>query len=245
VTLNITAATTDLSKLSTGSNRLPDFSRTAQCWVPQQQWTERSDQRLPLGEEVHFRLWWRPHECDIHWGECRIRYVITCSISLRLLDLLCLVSGNLLLHTEEPLFKRFISMSGTPLMLQPLPSPVGDFVYSNVIKSLDAESLSSQGRIQKLLDLSNEALATLVPPSLPLLPIVDGEIIPGNINFAEISSKEGPSVSIPGRRWCEELLIGDCQFDVSLPQQIHLQAMLNNPGRHQSLNLCLALEQQG
>jgi hypothetical protein len=106
-------------------------------------------------------------------------------------------------------------MSGTTLMLQPLPPPVPEFVYSAVIKSLGAESLSSEERIEKLLELSDDQLATLVPPSLPLLPVVDHEIIPGNLNFAQVSSKDDPSVSLPGRDWCEELLIGDCQFDVS------------------------------
>jgi hypothetical protein len=131
-----------------------------------------------------------------------------------------LVAGNLLLHTKEPLFKRYISMSGTALMLQPLPPPVSEFVYSNVIKSLGAEDLSSQERIKKLLDLPNDELATIVPPNLPLLPIVDGGVIAGNFGYAEISSEEGPAVSMPGRSWCEELLIGDCQFDVSSLQHI-------------------------
>jgi hypothetical protein len=115
-------------------------------------------------------------------------------------------------------------MSGTALMLQPLPAPVADFVYSNVIKSLGAEELSTQERIKKLLDLSSDELATLVPPGLPLLPIVDHEVISGNFNFAEISSKEGPTgVALPGRGWCEELLIGDCQFDVSYSDLITFQ----------------------
>jgi len=131
-----------------------------------------------------------------------------------------LVSGNLLLHTKEPLFKRYISMSGTALMLQPLPLPVSELVYSNVIKSLGAEDLSSQERIKKLLDLPNEELVTLVPPNLPLLPIVDGGVIAGNFSYAEISSKEGTAISMPERSWCEELLIGDCQFDVSSLQHI-------------------------
>jgi hypothetical protein len=106
-------------------------------------------------------------------------------------------------------------MSGTTLMMQPLPPQVPEFVYAAIIQSLGAEELSTEGRIEKLLSLSDTELATLAPPSLPLLPIVDYELIPGNINFAQISSKEGPSVSMPGRHWCEELLIGDCQFDVS------------------------------
>jgi hypothetical protein len=106
-------------------------------------------------------------------------------------------------------------MSGTSLMLQPLPPFLPEIVYSAVIKSLDAGELSIQERIKMLLDLPNDKLAILVPPGLPLLPVVDNDLIPGNLNFAQVSSKETPSVSLPGRTWCEEVLVGDCQFDVS------------------------------
>lgn len=99
--------------------------------------------------------------------------------------------------------------------MQPLPPPVSEFVYSVAIKSLGAEELSSKERIQKLLDLPADQLATFLPPGLPLMPIVDNDLIPGNLNFGEVSSKEDPAVPMPGRKWCEELLVGDCQFDVS------------------------------
>jgi len=108
-------------------------------------------------------------------------------------------------------------MSGTTLMLQPLPPQVSEFVYATILKSLGAEGSSSEERVKKLLNLSDTELATLAPPSLPLLPVVDQELIPGNVNFAQISSKQGPFISMPGRHWCEELLIGDCQFDVGSP----------------------------
>ncbi len=107
-------------------------------------------------------------------------------------------------------------MSGTTLMLQPLPPPVSEFAYASVIKSLGAEELSSQDRIKKLLDLPPAELTTLIPPNLPLLPVIDHEIISDAVDFEQVSSKEDySSVLTPRRKWCEELLIGDCQFDVS------------------------------
>jgi hypothetical protein len=151
-----------------------------------------------------------------------------------------LASGNLLLHSEEPLFKRYISMSGTSLMLQPLPPFLPEIVYSAVIKSLDAEGVSSQERIKKLLDLPNDKLAIFVPPGLPLLPVVDNDIIPGNLNFDQVSSKQTPSVSLPGRTWCEEVLVGDCQFDVSFSGHTST-LILNTLNRHPFSNSCLAL----
>jgi len=121
----------------------------------------------------------------------------------------------MLLHLKEPLFKRYISMSGTALIISPLPPQVPEFVYANAMKSLGAQELSSQERIQKLLDLPAQDLASLIPPSLPLMPVTDGDLLPGPVNFEQMSSKEDPSgVPMPGRQWCEELLIGDCQFDV-------------------------------
>ena len=134
-------------------------------------------------------------------------------------------------------------MSGTTLMMQPLPSQVPEFVYGTILKSLGAEELSTEERIKKLLTLTDTELATVAPPSLPLLPAVDHDLIPGNVDFAQISSKQRPSISIPGRHWCEELLIGDCQFDVSSPASICGEAF-TDIHRHLFASSCLVLERQ-
>jgi len=125
------------------------------------------------------------------------------------------VSGNLLLHSTEPLFKRYMSMSGTSLTMKPLPPPVSEFAYSSVIDMFGLKGLSGSERIKALLELPAEKLLS-VPPNIPLMPVIDGDLIRNTLDFAHVSSKEDSSeLDMPGRKWCKDLLIGDCQFDVS------------------------------
>lgn len=120
------------------------------------------------------------------------------------------------LHSDEPLFKRFISMSGSSLMLKPLPLPVTEFAYASVLKALDIENLSGPERVKFLLESPIEKLLESVSPSIPLMPVVDGELIPGVGTLLQISNKvDDPALPMPGRQWCKSLLTGDCQFDVS------------------------------
>jgi hypothetical protein len=51
------------------------------------------------------------------------------------------------LYSEEPLFKRAISMSGTPLMLKPLNIPVTEMAYDIIMKELGLENASTEERI--------------------------------------------------------------------------------------------------
>ncbi|KAH7336031.1 carboxylesterase-like protein [Rhexocercosporidium sp. MPI-PUGE-AT-0058] len=126
------------------------------------------------------------------------------------------VSGSLLLHSTEPLFKRYVSMSGTSLMMKPLPPPVSEFAYSSVIEMFGLKDASGPERIKALLALPVEKLLS-VPPNIPLVPVIDGDLIRSIINFAQISSKDDdPALDMPGRKWCQDLLIGDCQFDGSI-----------------------------
>jgi hypothetical protein len=126
------------------------------------------------------------------------------------------VSGMFLLHSEEPLFKRFVSMSGTSLMLPPLPLPVAESAYVSVAKALNLENLSGPERVKAIVEMPIETLLAKTPPTIPLMPVIDGDIIPGPTTFSQISSKvDDPTFPIPGKQWCESLLVGDCQFDVS------------------------------
>jgi hypothetical protein len=56
------------------------------------------------------------------------------------------------LFSREALFKRAISMSGTPLMLKPIPVTITEMVYSNIIKALDLENASVEDRIKHLVN---------------------------------------------------------------------------------------------
>jgi hypothetical protein len=103
-------------------------------------------------------------------------------------------------------------------MGKPLPPPVSEFAYVSVVEALGLGAHSEHDRVDALVKTSVETLQTKFPTfSLPLMPVVNGELIPGPVSFPQISIEtDQPNFPIPGRRWCEELLIGDCQFDVSV-----------------------------
>jgi len=99
-------------------------------------------------------------------------------------------------------------------MIKPLPPPVSEFAYASVIELFGLQTLPAAERIKALLELPVEKLLS-VPPTIPLMPVIDDHIQCA-ATFAQMSSKDDdPNLHLPGRKWCKELLIGDCQFDVS------------------------------
>jgi carboxylesterase type B len=114
------------------------------------------------------------------------------------------------LHSKEPLFKRCVSMSGTPIMLKPLSLDVAETVYTSIMKELGLEDASAEKRIQRLKTIEPDELVKKTPMSLPFLPILDGDIVPEHTTFAKLAKNVR---SVPGMKWCEELMIGDSQHD--------------------------------
>lgn len=98
-------------------------------------------------------------------------------------------------------------------MIKPLPPPVSEFAYSAIIELFGLKELSPPERIKALSELPIEKLLS-VPPNIPLIPVTDGDLIPGAATFAQISSSADPNSHLVGRNWCKDMLIGDCQFDV-------------------------------
>jgi carboxylesterase type B len=115
------------------------------------------------------------------------------------------------LYSEEPLFKRAISMSGTPLMLKPLNIPVTEMAYDIIMKELGLENASTEERIQRLQAIGPEELVEKTPLTVPLVPFVDNDLIFSETTFKEL--KHGPS-PVFKCQWCQDLIIGDCQHDV-------------------------------
>ncbi|KAH5347573.1 hypothetical protein HBI33_223380 [Parastagonospora nodorum] len=115
------------------------------------------------------------------------------------------------LHSKEPMFKRCISMSGTPLMLRPLPLPVAETSYASIVQAFGLENASTSERVQRLRTVSPEDLVANTALSVPLLPVLDGDILPEATTFAKLASHD--HASLPGMQWCESLMIGDCQHD--------------------------------
>lgn len=124
-------------------------------------------------------------------------------------------SGTLLLHSKEPLFKRFIAMSGNSLMLKPIDPAMSEFVYASTIEALGLSRLKGEAKIRVLVKTPLEKVLKHTPTALPVLPVVDGDLIPAAPTFPQVWSKEqDPILPMPGKVWCEELMIGDCQLDV-------------------------------
>jgi carboxylesterase type B len=126
------------------------------------------------------------------------------------------VSAAVHLHSEQPLFRRVMLMSGSTLLKGPAPMAVADVNYQKASKVLNLDSLTPQGRVHTLVNMDGQQLrATLLEHSLaPLvaLPLVDGDICPVGVDFKTVMDG---SLSLPGRHWCESVLLGDCEFDVS------------------------------
>ncbi|KAI4700875.1 hypothetical protein J4E81_003839 [Alternaria sp. BMP 2799] len=114
------------------------------------------------------------------------------------------------LSCKEPLFRRGISMSGTPLMLKPLSPAAAETSYNAVVQALGLEHASTSERIQILLSMSPEYLVQKIPIKIPLAPYLDGDMIPEAPSFAHLSS--GTLQSLNNTR-CEELLVGSCGDD--------------------------------
>ncbi|PGH04316.1 hypothetical protein AJ80_08539 [Polytolypa hystricis UAMH7299] len=123
------------------------------------------------------------------------------------------MSLTLHLLSQEPLFKQMVDMSGTSLLLKPMPLPVAKFAYSQVAKCFSVESLGAKERVQALLDAPMMGFPTKLPPSIPLLPLLDGDIISANLTFAEWGEANTVKNKVPGVSWCRKVMIGDCQFD--------------------------------
>ncbi len=126
-------------------------------------------------------------------------------------------STTVQLSSTEPLFKRLMSMGGTSLLMRSLPPAAHEVIYDTVIDILGLKDLPSEDRIAALVKMPSEELFLKIPPQVPLLPLIDGNIIPSPSSFQRIADRSETGVSeLPGKAWCKDLLIGDCQSDVSI-----------------------------
>jgi hypothetical protein len=119
------------------------------------------------------------------------------------------------LSSRETLFERAISLGGTPILLKPLPLPVTERAYRNVIRALDFEASSVDIRVKKLVSISPEELVAKTPMETPLTPFLDGSLVPLLTSFITlIQDAKTMEAEVPGRKWCKELMFGICQHDV-------------------------------
>lgn len=122
------------------------------------------------------------------------------------------VSTAVHLHSEQPLFRRAVMMSGSTLLMGPVPQAVAEMSYQKSIDLLELGALSPKERVQKLLEMDGQKLrATLLQGGFAPLPVIDGDVCPVGVDFKSVMDG---SINLPGRNWCEGIFLGDCAFDV-------------------------------
>jgi len=127
-------------------------------------------------------------------------------------SLTLLVSCLLHLESPQPLFKRILAMGGSPLLVKPVPPPFAESIYAAVVGKLGLAEKAPEERIQALKNATIEDLLSATA-QLPLLPSVDGELITAPATFSRWSFQDK---TLPGTEWCESIMIGDCEMDVSI-----------------------------
>lgn len=106
-------------------------------------------------------------------------------------------------------------MSGTNLLISPMPLAVHEQGYKAAIKAWGLDGLSPEDRVKAILDTPASELVAKLPPTVPIGLAADGDAIPTPPSFARISDRSS-SGYLHGISWCEEILIGDAQHDVRL-----------------------------
>lgn len=125
------------------------------------------------------------------------------------------VSITMHLQSRIPLFKQLVSMGGTSLLVEPLPSFVAEKTYESVLNKLGIDTGSSATeQLKRLIEIPPMTVLTNIDPDMPLLPVVDGDVIPSKLSFSSWAAAD-LSTQLPGTKWCTRAMMGDCQFDVS------------------------------
>ncbi|OQO04118.1 hypothetical protein B0A48_10727 [Cryoendolithus antarcticus] len=118
------------------------------------------------------------------------------------------------LHSEEPLFKRAMLMSGTTLLMGPVPAAATEATYSRAVQALDLGELSDAEVVARLCNMDGQELrGTLMKAGVFAAPSVDGDIAPSEVTWTNVMDG---SLPLKGREWCEAVVIGDCAFDGSI-----------------------------
>jgi hypothetical protein len=133
------------------------------------------------------------------------------------------------LCSEEPIMKRCLSTGGAVLLFAPFPLEAAEASYQKIVEAFGLSEMSPSDRINAILNIPQNDLWQKVPMGTPLLPTIDGEIVPGHPDFIAISSEQDSAqFPMPGRKWCEALMIGESKLDASILAYMGMDA--RNPG---------------
>lgn len=112
-------------------------------------------------------------------------------------------------HQEEKLFRRAVAMSGTDLLVKPLPKEVAEMGYGKVCELLGLGEKGEE-RVKGLREVDGMEMLGKIGMAVQTGPVLDGEVIRYASTYESLKGK-----GVPGTKWCESLMIGDCAFDVS------------------------------
>nr|OQO28971.1 hypothetical protein B0A51_03780 [Rachicladosporium sp. CCFEE 5018] len=118
------------------------------------------------------------------------------------------------LHSETPLFRRAMLMSGTTLLMGPIPAAAAEATYSRAVQAHELGELSAAQAIAKLRDMDGQELrGKLMKAGVFAAPSIDGDIAPSEVTWTNVMDGTLP---LNGKKWCEAVVIGDCPFDGSI-----------------------------
>jgi len=101
--------------------------------------------------------------------------------------------------------------------MRPLPSSVHEMFYEGVCAAHGLSDLSGKERLAAIEKIPSLHLFLNVPPSIPSLPMLDGDLVTTAPTFASAEEWSGSGeAEFPGLEWCKEIFIGDCQMDVCI-----------------------------
>lgn len=131
------------------------------------------------------------------------------------------VSVGYLLLSQEPLAKRAICLGGCPPLLGQLPVFAADKVAQTAIDALGLDGVPTNEVVQLLLNIPVEEFWAKLPPSIPFLPVIDGDIIMDRVTLESFS--QGLVAMAENR--VDSIMVGTCELDVSHDQEFNPTSM--------------------
>lgn len=130
------------------------------------------------------------------------------------MGLISTASGCFHLHSADPLFHQFISMSGTSILRARSPELL-QRSFDRVAEIFGTNDLSPQEQVQHLLNVPVGELRGKLGRQIPLGPMVDDDMIHETTTFQALAQRSDFERLFPGAGRCKRVLVGDCQMDVS------------------------------
>ncbi|KAL4865049.1 hypothetical protein BDV12DRAFT_200513 [Aspergillus spectabilis] len=107
-------------------------------------------------------------------------------------------------------------MGGTSSLIPPLPEEVTEASYKAIVGRLGLGALPTSERVKALVEMDAQELFSAIGPSGPLLPSIGGVVGSKSHTYADIYQGPSGPLDLPGRQWCDAIMIGDCQMDASI-----------------------------